>query len=97
MVHDLEGADVDVSRDAPLLMNPLPTCTNIPGWRNLSAAVRDYRANTLTTARLALQARNCCLPWPNRKASISISRNEGFCMSIAIGMALIMVWLSTRC
>ncbi len=44
-------------RDAPLLMNPLPTWHKYSWLAEFIGSIRDYRANTLTTARLALQAR----------------------------------------
>ncbi|MCM2476135.1 D-amino acid dehydrogenase [Rhizobium sp. CG5] len=46
-----------LSKDAPLLLNPTPTFHKYSWLAEFTGAIRNYRENTLTTVRLALESR----------------------------------------
>jgi len=55
-------------RDAPLLMNPLPSWHKYSWMAEFLAAIPCYRGNTVSTMRLAIAARNELLSMASREA-----------------------------
>jgi len=53
----LKGLKCMLRRDAPLLMNPRPTCHKVGWLAEFCGNIRSHRANTIETARLAIAAR----------------------------------------
>ena len=50
-----------LQRDAPLLMNPAPSCTRYSWFAELIGQIGNYRSNTIDTVRLAIAARELLL------------------------------------
>ena len=59
----LKGLKWMFTRDAPLLVNPKPSWHKLSWFAEFIAAIPDYQANTVATARLAIAAREHLFGW----------------------------------
>ncbi len=67
--------------DAPFLMNPMPSWHKFSWLAEFIAAIPHYRANTVQTTRLAIQARQYLFDIAARKTLRSIWKSGAFCIS----------------
>jgi D-amino-acid dehydrogenase len=59
----LKGLKWMLTKDAPLLLNPLPTWHKLSWMAEFVAAIPRYRDNTIATTRLAIAARDHLFGW----------------------------------
>ena len=59
----LKGIKWMLKSDAPLLVNPKPSWHKLSWFAGFVAAIPQYRANTVATARLAVAAREHLFAW----------------------------------
>ena len=86
------------TKDAPLLLNPLPTWHKLSWMAEFVAAIPRYRDNTIATTRLAIAARQHLFAWAQaegidfdhqRKGILHIYRNKaGFDHAAAVSKLL---------
>jgi D-amino-acid dehydrogenase len=81
----LKGLKWMFTKDAPLLMNPMPTWHKLSWMAEFVAAIPKYRDNTIATTRLAISAREHLFAWAQtegidfnheRKGILHIYRNK---------------------
>lgn len=63
--------------DAPLLVNPRPSWHKLSWFAEFIASIRRYEANTIDTARLAIQARAHLFSWAEAEGIDFDLRREG--------------------
>lgn len=59
----VKGIKWMLTPDAPLLVNPKPSWHKLSWMAEFVAAIRQYERNTITTTRLAIEARQLLLEW----------------------------------
>ncbi len=81
----IKGLKWMFTKDAPLLMNPMPTWHKLSWMAEFVAAIPKYRDNTIATTRLAIAAREHLFGWAQaegidfnheRKGILHIYRNK---------------------
>ncbi|MBJ7312242.1 D-amino acid dehydrogenase [Rugamonas sp. CCM 8940] len=73
----LKGLKWMLKSDAPLLVNPKPSWHKLTWFASFVAAIPQYRANTIATARLAVAAREHLYAWAAEEDIDFDHRREG--------------------
>ena len=73
----LKGIKWMLKNDAPLLVNPKPSWHKLSWFAGFVAAIPQYRANTVATARLAVAAREHLFAWAAEEGIDFDLRREG--------------------
>jgi D-amino-acid dehydrogenase len=73
----LKGLKWMLRRDAPLLVNPKPSWHKLSWFAEFIAAIPDYQANTVATARLAIAAREHLFGWAGEEQIDFDAKREG--------------------